>query len=131
MKVLHLTLKKKWFDMTDSGDKPDEYREITDYWVARLCKETPTSVCDLIHNDKGYDFKKFDHVFARNGYNPKNRSWLRKWSKTSVGFGEEKWGAEVGKRYFIIKLGERILTHSDRGNQYVTPMSEGADVTSL
>lgn len=109
MKTLHLTLKKKWFLMTDIGEKPEEYREITPYWISRLCEETPTSVCDLIYENKGYDFKKFDNVFARNGYNPKkNPSWLRRWVKTSIGFGQEKWGADPGKQYFIIKLGEKI-----------------------
>ena len=34
--VLHLTLKKYWFDMIKSGIKKEEYREIKDYWVKRL-----------------------------------------------------------------------------------------------
>lgn len=34
--VLHLTLKKYWFDMIKSGVKKEEYREIKDYWVKRL-----------------------------------------------------------------------------------------------
>ena len=96
MRVLHLTLKKKWFVMTDIGDKPEEYREITPYWRKRLMTNQST-------------FKQFDQVFARNGYNPKkNPSWLRKWEGTSIGYGQEKWGAEPGKKYFVIKLGERI-----------------------
>ena len=28
-KILHLTLKKKWFDMIASGEKKEEYREMT------------------------------------------------------------------------------------------------------
>lgn len=95
-KVLHLTLVKKYFIMTDSGEKPEEYREITPYWRKRLMTNDST-------------FKQFDHVFARNGYNPKkNPSWLRQWLGTSIGYGQEKWGAEPGKKYFVIKLGERI-----------------------
>lgn len=41
MKTLHLTLKKKWFDMTLSGEKTEEYREINMYWITRLlnCKK--------------------------------------------------------------------------------------------
>ena len=36
MKVLHLTLKKKWFDMIASGEKKEEYREVKAYWINRL-----------------------------------------------------------------------------------------------
>ena len=36
MKTLHLTLKKKWFDMIASGKKKEEYREIKPYWFERL-----------------------------------------------------------------------------------------------
>jgi hypothetical protein len=134
MKVLNLTLKKKWFDMIDSGEKPDEYREITPYWVKQLIdmswlqelaeqKDENKNVAEDIAYDintnghdpneviKAYfcDFKKFDQVFARNGYTPKkNPSWLREWKGTSIGEGKPEWGAEPGKKYFVIKLGERI-----------------------
>lgn len=33
---LQLTLKKKWFDMTKSGIKTEDYREINEYWIRRL-----------------------------------------------------------------------------------------------
>ncbi len=50
MKVLHLNLKKKWFDMIASGEKTEEYREIKPYWNTRLYG------------------KEFDLVKFRNGY---------------------------------------------------------------
>ncbi len=31
-RVLHLTLKKTWFDMIASGEKREEYREMKPYW---------------------------------------------------------------------------------------------------
>lgn len=37
MKTLTLSLKKKWYDMIASGEKKEEYREITEYWNKRLC----------------------------------------------------------------------------------------------
>ena len=36
MKILALTLKKRWFDKIESGEKPEEYRELKYYWVNRL-----------------------------------------------------------------------------------------------
>ncbi len=54
MKVLHLTLKKKWFDLIASGKKEIEYREDKPYWRKRLLD--------------GVDPKDFDIVRFKNGY---------------------------------------------------------------
>lgn len=35
-KTLTLSLKTKWFEMTKSGIKTEDYRELTPYWVRRL-----------------------------------------------------------------------------------------------
>lgn len=35
-KNLQLSLIKKWFEMTKSGEKKEDYREITPYWCNRL-----------------------------------------------------------------------------------------------
>lgn len=34
--ILSLVLKGKWFDMIASGEKREEYRMATDYWLERL-----------------------------------------------------------------------------------------------
>lgn len=39
-KTLHITLKKKWFDMILSGEKKEEYREIKEYWINRLIHDS-------------------------------------------------------------------------------------------
>ena len=36
METLHLNLKKQWYDMIGSGEKKEEYRDISDYWARRL-----------------------------------------------------------------------------------------------
>ena len=38
MKILHLHVKKKYFDQIKAGDKKEEYRRETRYWRARLIK---------------------------------------------------------------------------------------------
>ena len=58
MKILHLTLKKNWFELIASGKKTTEYREYKLYWERRLLK------------------KKFDEVHFRNGYS-KNSPFMR------------------------------------------------------
>ncbi len=40
-KILHLNLKKMWFDLILCGEKKEEYREIKIYWLKRFLK-TPT-----------------------------------------------------------------------------------------
>lgn len=36
MKILELPLKKEWYNMIESGEKREEYREIKPYWQNRL-----------------------------------------------------------------------------------------------
>ncbi len=57
MKILHLTLKKKWFDLIASGEKTEEYREAKPYWTKRL--------------ETKFDYKKFDQIHFKNGYGKK------------------------------------------------------------
>jgi len=58
MKILHLTLKKKWFDLIASGKKTKEYRARKPYWEKRLLDK------------KGFAIE-FDEVHFRNGYGNK------------------------------------------------------------
>lgn len=98
--MLHLTLKKKWFEMILSGEKTEEYREIKDYWKNRfLIIDAP-----FVHS-----FKKFDKIKFTNGYSKNAASFIIECSAIDYGKGKEEWGAEKGKDYFVIKLG-KILT---------------------
>jgi hypothetical protein len=36
MKILELPLKKEWYNMIESGEKREEYREIKPYWSKRI-----------------------------------------------------------------------------------------------
>jgi len=94
MKILHLTLKKKWFDMIKSGLKPEEYREIKPYWTNRL-----------ISSD-GITYNNFDIVRFKNGYGDVPFFDI-KCAGIYIGKGQPQWGAP-DKDVFIIKLGEII-----------------------
>lgn len=63
MKILHLTLKKKWFDLIASGDKIIEYREFKSYWIRRL-------IDNVYVANVTPAYKIFDEVHFRNGYRP-------------------------------------------------------------
>ena len=43
--MLVLPIKKKWFDMILSGEKKEEYRDVSPYWKQRFSKIFP---CILI-----------------------------------------------------------------------------------
>lgn len=90
MKTLHLVLKREWFDAISSGDKREEYRDITDYWRKRL------------------EGKHFDVVKFRNGYRKDARTMVFRVEKITVGLGLFQWGAPFTEEVFIIHLGERI-----------------------
>ena len=37
LNILDLVLKGQWYDMIESGEKPEEYRDKKPYWIKRLC----------------------------------------------------------------------------------------------
>lgn len=90
MNILHLTLKRKWFDMIASGAKREEYREIKPYW------------------DKRLKSKKYDAIRFRNGYSKNSPSVLVRLKALSMSLGIIEWGAPPGKAVYIFHLGEVI-----------------------
>lgn len=89
---LHLTLKKNWFDLILLGEKKEEYREIKPYWEKRLMG------------------KKYDRIIFRNGYATNAPQFTIKLKSITQGIGKSEWGAEEGKTYFVLSLGEIINT---------------------
>lgn len=126
MVTLQLTLKRQWFDLIQSGEKLEEYREIKDYWCQRLLtskEEIEWGAWEEMINDWqspfhrhngpeelmkyfGVSFKNFDFVHFRNGYQKNAPKMTLKIKGISTGAGKPEWGAEPGKFYFVIKLGE-------------------------
>lgn len=97
MKTLHLILKKKWFDMIKSGEKKEEYREISKHWRSRL-----------LTNDDW--FKEFDTVTFTNGYAKDAPRFEIELNNIDMRVGHVEWGAIEGCNYFVISLGEIIPT---------------------
>jgi len=86
MRILHLTVKKKWYDMIAIGEKREEYREIKSYWEKRLSR-------------------KYDAVCFRNGYSPDAPTMIVELKSIHKGIGITKWGAPKNK-VFVLKLGK-------------------------
>lgn len=123
MKNLQLSLKTKWFEMTKSGIKTEDYREITPYWVKRLIEPTDEGVTienviyylnggELDHfKNSNFELKKFTQNTMTLGY-PKSGDIERILKLEHKGIeirtGNLELGAEEGKLYFVIKHGEII-----------------------
>lgn len=130
LRLLHFVLIGEWYDMIESGEKPEEYRRITDYWIKRLC-DNPTfnSNDELIGRKPIDDYtlkmcqqeglnliemfhegnmipKEFDAVCFHRGYT--NTTMLYEFKGTSIGYGNPVWGAPEDDEVFIIKLGKRL-----------------------
>ena|SRR3989344_3803126 len=65
-KILHLTLKKKWFDLIISGKKKVENREVKPYWTKRFKKQY-----DVIKFVNGYGKDKPFMIIEYLGINTK------------------------------------------------------------
>lgn len=107
MRTLHLMLKRKWYDMIASGEKKEEYREMTSYWMNRFCENVTCNFNVATGEIKLQgEIKNFDTVCFHLGYSKTTMTF--KIDYIEAGQGCPEWGAEPGKQYFVIKLGEWI-----------------------
>lgn len=124
MKVLHLTLKKKWFDMIASGEKKEEYRELKPYWFQRL-GYWHDSDHETGYYDSGFN-KMPDVILFKNGYTKESPSISVCCEEIVIGTGNPDWGAEQGKKYFVIKLSSQINPPSStKQRDEMTHLKEG------
>lgn len=109
---LRLPLKRKWFEMTKSGEKTEEYREINRYWISRLVRNIEYMVnYEDLEAVGNISFREFDSNIVTLGYpksNDADRIISFEHEGIEIGTGNPEWGAEPGKRYFVIKHGKRL-----------------------
>lgn len=67
IKILHLTIKYKYFKLIAEGRKPLEYREMKPYWTKRIMKNL-------------FETKDFDEIHIRNGYSLDKPFMRIKWN---------------------------------------------------
>lgn len=101
MKILHLPLKAKWYEMIESGVKTEEYREIKPYWEKRLmCNKWNFCTDSLYHIPQKFDAVKFSYGYTK-------RTMTFECKDITIGKGNPEWGAPEDL-VFIIKLGKRL-----------------------
>jgi hypothetical protein len=98
-RILHLTIKKKWFDMIASGEKKEEYRELKQYWHRRLVSDMLMTQIPI--------FRQFDIVRLTNGYGSSAPTIDVKFINSGISkTGRREWGFE--RECFVILLGEIV-----------------------
>lgn len=131
MNNLQLSLKYNWFEMTKSGIKTEDYREITPYWCGRLltakfllkdpfAKKSQKWWDTVYFKNSNIDSCvqrlilcarpiQFDNNIMTLGY-PKKGDTERILKIEHLGIdiakGNPDWGAEPNKYYFVIKHGK-------------------------
>ncbi len=103
--MLTLPIKKKWFDMILSGEKKEEYREAKQYYKGRFL-----NLFDIVDEGDGQLINPFEEnpereIMFRNGYGKNSPSFVARCT-LSIGEGREEWGAEPGKKYFVLTVKE-------------------------
>lgn len=98
MKVLHLNLLKKWYEMIENGEKTEEYRSITPYWTVRLRE---LDVIKLTYRSIQYDAICFHFGYT-------NRTMMFEHLGTRIDVGHAEWGATPDMLYYVISIGKRL-----------------------
>lgn len=99
MKVLHLTLKKKWFDMISSGEKKEEYRELKPYWSKRF----------LSHERS---INPYFYVLFKNGYSKDAPEIMFQIKSIEIGKAKPEWSDNWQGDVFVLSLGEKVDQNS-------------------
>ena len=79
-----------------SGEKKEEYRDLSKHWKTRLIGNDP--------NDGGFYY--FDTVTFTNGYAKDAPRFVIDLINIKVNTGNQVWGAIEGVEYFVLKLGD-------------------------
>lgn len=135
MKILKMTLRRKWFDMILSGEKKEEYREIKPYWKARLCKMIVFPSCKIGNPerctvDPQDRFIPYDAVEFRNGYSANSPTMLIELRGIEIRFGRPQWGAPLTEKVYCLRLGKILevknvkqqTNESNQSDQNATPI---------
>lgn len=99
--------------MIASGEKKEEYRYLSHYFCRRLThgfdqpnEKYGTYDAELVQS---YSFKKWDSVEFINGYSKTSPRVKLKFEGLEINTGNPEWGAAPGIKYFVIKLGDKMV----------------------
>ena len=116
--MLILTIKRKWMEKIRSGEKREEYRDISPYYTSRFKAFNPycyhnNEVAEKVFREataQGIRIE-FSNVVLRAGYSLFSPAIMVS-GRITVGTGRPEWGAIPGKEYYILHIDkmEDLLT---------------------
>ena len=106
--ILHLTLKKKWFDLMVSGKKKFEYREPSKWIIVRLEKKY-----DVIKFTNGYGSDKPYFICEYNGFEISNKSEIIHIENSKIKVEEGIYMIKLGK---ILEIGNVKNPHYSKSS---------------
>ena len=97
--MLTLPIKREWFELILCGIKKEEYREVNSYYEKRFRN------IGLL-DSAGMPTPMEATIILRNGYSKASPTIM---VDVTMAYGEGclEWGAELGERYFILRI-ERV-----------------------
>jgi hypothetical protein len=109
MKILHLPIKKEFFEQIAAGIKLEEYRQIKPYWISRLLKYPYSYSQQYFHEDMA---KQYDVIYFRNGYAATDPLLVVEYKGLKIGPANSAWAAGINwpGDVFILQLGQIITT---------------------
>jgi hypothetical protein len=120
-KGILLKLKGKWFNMWHSGEKKEDYRELTNGWLSRLfgvsliCENEEKAKPEDVYNwmkENSKEFlskykpKPFEHIQLDHAYASDRPQCKSKFISIEIREGKKRWGAKKGRIYFCVMGGE-------------------------
>lgn len=101
-------IKGKWFYLIRTNQKLEEYREIKPYYenrFKRVFRVSYDTFTGLLKNEEGEIIEETGKKWLglKNGYSDR-APVIYIFASLTVGSGKPEWGAEKGKRYFILKI---------------------------
>lgn len=98
--MLTMPIKKQWFDMILAGEKKEEYRASTPYWLSRIRNE--------IKRQNAGDDGQGLQIILKNGYGKNAPKAMITLYGITEGVGIEKWGAEKGLTYIRLHIRKAV-----------------------
>ena len=120
--ILPLVLKAKWYRMIESGEKKEEYRDLTQFWHIRLLNFNTRQYCSgkvpVVEFQLGYGKNAERHARVINMVGPTQSSCFSVASERRE--GGEKWGEPSGW-HFIIALDDKVEWIPEEGKDDLCP----------
>jgi len=122
MTTLHLTLKKHWYDAIMSGDKKEEYRQITEHWIDRLTWQeyhnlSRQEIIKLVSEGRDVLKRNFDVIEFKNGYRKDSRVMTVELLDICIDKPKDNWCTGDKEMCFVLKLG-RVFENKEACEKY-------------